>query len=104
MIDKKRPCVLIANDTVLDKSRSEKIELVRYQYSGNEHAVIAGIGLVSLLWHDVEQQQSVPIDYRVYDKETDGKTKNHHFCDMLNNAQQGGIAPDAVVMDACIPA
>jgi hypothetical protein len=44
LIDKKRPCLLIADDTVLDKTRSEKIELVHYQYSGNKHAVIAGIG------------------------------------------------------------
>nr|WP_063654561.1 hypothetical protein [Candidatus Arsenophonus triatominarum] len=41
-IDKKSPCVLIA------KTCSKKIEMVHYQYSGNEHDVIAGIGLVNL--------------------------------------------------------
>jgi hypothetical protein len=44
LIDKKRPSILIADDTVLAKTRSQKIELVHYQYSGNEHDVIAGIG------------------------------------------------------------
>ncbi|MCZ6901732.1 MAG: transposase, partial [Rickettsia endosymbiont of Ixodes persulcatus] len=40
------------------------------------------------------------VDYRIYDKETDGKTKNEHFCDMLTLAKERGINPDAVVMDA----
>jgi hypothetical protein len=94
------PCLLIADDTVLDKSRSKKIELVNYQYSGNEHDVIAGIGLVNLLWHGLESKETVPVDYRVYDKDSDGKTKNTHFCDMLSLARSRGIKPSAVVMDA----
>lgn len=28
-----------------------KIDLVNYKYSGNKHDVIAGIGLVDLLWY-----------------------------------------------------
>ncbi len=43
---------------------------------------------------------SVPIDYRIYDKDTNGKTKNEHFRDMLKLAKQRGIIPDAVVIDA----
>jgi Transposase DDE domain len=42
----------------------------------------------------------VPVDYRVYDKDSDGKTKNTHFCDMLSLARSRGIKPSAVVMDA----
>jgi hypothetical protein len=34
---------LIFDDTVLDKRFSSKIELVRRQYSGNEHRVIRGL-------------------------------------------------------------
>ena len=37
---------LIFDDTVLDKRHSFKIELVRRQYSGNEHGVVKGIGLI----------------------------------------------------------
>ena len=99
-IDKHEACLLIADDTVLSKQHSKKIDLVNYQYSGNAHDVVAGIGLVNLLWHGLEQAQSVPIDYRIYDKDTDGKTKNTHFCDMLSLAKSRGITPDAVVMDA----
>jgi len=99
-IDANEPCLLIADDTVLSKTYSEKIDLVNYQYSGNAHDVIAGIGLINLLWHGLTQEISVPIDYRVYDKDTDGKTKNTHFCEMLSLAKSRGITPEAVVMDA----
>ena len=71
--------------------------MVNYQYSGNAHDVIAGIGLINLLWHGLESESSVPIDYRIYDKDTDGKTKNTHFCDMLSLAKSRGINPTAVV-------
>ena len=81
------------------KRTVKKIDLVNYQYSGNAHDVIAGIGLINLLWHSCDQQESVPVDYRIYDKQTDGKTKNTHFCDMLSLAKKRGIKPSAVVMD-----
>jgi len=99
-ICKEEPCLLIVDDTVLNKNRSEKIGLVHYQYSGNAHDVIAGIGLVNLLWHGLEGKESVPIDYRVHDKDSDGKTKNEHFREMLNLARKREIKPVAVVMDA----
>ncbi len=99
-IRKDEKCLLIADDTILDENRSEKIELVHYQYSGNVHDVIAGIGLVNLLWHGLSNQESVPIVYRVYDKDTDGKTKNEHFRDMLKLAKDQVINPSAVVIDA----
>lgn len=99
-IDIKEPCLLIADDSVLSKTRSKKVDLVHYQYSGNAHDVIAGIGLVNLLWHSLDTKESIPVDYRIYDKPTDGKTKNTHFCEMLKLAKQRGIVPDAVVVDA----
>ncbi len=74
--------------------------MVHYQYSGNEHDVIAGIGLVNLLWHDLTTVELIPIDYRIYDKDSDGKTKNTHFSEMLELAKKRGIIPEAVAMDA----
>jgi hypothetical protein len=94
------PCLLIVDDTVLSKYRSKKIQLVHHQYSGNEHDVIAGIGLVNLLWYDLSKKESVPVDYRIYAKDSDGKTKNTHFCEMLSLAKKRGINPEAVVMDS----
>lgn len=38
------------DDTVLDKHHSFKIQLVRRQYSGNEHGLIKGIGVVNCLY------------------------------------------------------
>jgi hypothetical protein len=38
---------LVFDATVLDKNYSSAIELVRRQYSGNAHAVIKGIGVVT---------------------------------------------------------
>lgn len=99
-IDKQAACLLIADDTVLTKTHSKKVELVNYQYSGNQHDVIAGIGLINLLWHGLEEQTSIPIDYRIYNKDTDGKTKNTHFCEMLSLAKSRGLSPEAVVIDA----
>jgi hypothetical protein len=100
LINIKEPHLLVGDDTVLDKHRSEEIDLVHYQYSGNAHDIIAGIGLVNLVWHGLESEDFIPVDYRVYDKDTDGKTKNDHFRDMLKLAQARGLNPDAVVMDA----
>jgi hypothetical protein len=91
---------LVGDDTVLDKDRSKEIDLVNYQYSGAVHDVIAGIGLVNLVWHGLESKDFIPVDYRVYNKDTDGKTKNDHFRDMLKLAQSRGLIPDAVVVDA----
>ncbi len=41
---------LIFDDTVINKQYSQKIELVRRQYSGNEHGVVRGIGVVNCLY------------------------------------------------------
>lgn len=41
---------IIFDDTVLDKSHSHKIELVRLQYSGNAHGLIKGIGVVNCVY------------------------------------------------------
>ena len=100
LINPSEPNLLIADDTILAKEHSKKIELVNYQYSGNVHDVIAGIGLLNLVWHGLETEQTIPVDYRLYDKDTDGKTKNSHFCDMLSLAKSRGLKPNAVVFDS----
>jgi len=94
------PCVLIADDTVLDKRYSKKIETVHRQYSGNEHDVINGIGLVNMVWYSRERDEYLPIDFRIYDKDCDGKTKNTHFQEMVKSAKSRGFQPDAVLMDS----
>ncbi len=72
---------LILDDSVQDKRYSQKIELVKRQYSGNEHGLVRGIGVVNLVHSDGTDYY--PIDYRIYSPESDGKNKNEHFREML---------------------
>jgi SRSO17 transposase len=76
---------LIVDDSVQDKRYSNQIELVKRQYSGNEHGLVKGIGVVNLVHTDGTDYY--PIDYRIYAPEVDGKTKNEHFRDMLVRAK-----------------
>lgn len=76
---------VIFDDSVLDKNSSQCIELVRRQYSGAEHRVIRGIGLISCVYVNVKTGQFWVIDYRIYDPDGDGKNKLDHVADMLQN-------------------
>ena len=76
---------LVFDDTVLDKSHSRRIESVRWQYSGNAHKVIRGIGLVNCIYVNPETKQFWVIDFRIFDPEKDGKGKVDHVAEMLTN-------------------
>lgn len=76
---------VVSDDTVLDKNYSRKIEAVRWQYSGNTHGVIRGIGLVNCIYINPETQQFWIIDFRIFNPEQDGKGKVGHVQDMLAN-------------------
>jgi putative transposase len=88
---------LIGDDTLLSKKYSQVNELAKKRYSGKSHGLEMGISLVNLLW--TAGEKFVPIDYRVYQKENDDKTKNDHFQEMLIRAQQRGFAPLYGLMD-----
>jgi len=83
LIDDSPSAFLLIDDSVQNKRYSRKIELVKRQYSGNEHGVVAGIGVVNLVHSSGAQDDFYPIDYRIYAPDADGKTKNGHFRDML---------------------
>lgn len=92
---------LIFDDTVLDKRYAKKIELTRRQYSGNEHRVIRGIGLVSCVYVNPENEQFWVIDYRIYDPDSDGKTKLDHVSDMVSGLVTNKQLPfRTVLMDS----
>lgn len=91
--------IIIADDTVIDKSRSGKMELTAWQYSGAEHDIVKGIGVLNMLWKD-ENETLSPFDYRIYYPPEDGKTKNDHLREMLILAKKRGVDPNAVVADA----
>lgn len=77
---------LIFDDSVLDKRHSFQIEMVQRQYSGNEHGIIKGIGVVNCLYVNLKTGQYWIIDWRIFNPEADGKTKLDHLRDMLDDA------------------
>jgi hypothetical protein len=86
LVDDSPDAFLIIDDSVQDKRYSRKIDLVKRQYSGNEHGIVAGIGVVNLMHSAGAEGDFYPIDYRIYAPDADGKTKNDHFRDMLVSA------------------
>lgn len=100
-----QPCIqtnlsayLIFDDTVLDKRYSYKIEMVRRQYSGNEHRVIRGIGLISCIYVNPDTGLFWLIDYRIYQPDVDGKSKLEHVQEMLIDAITKKQIPFATIL------
>jgi hypothetical protein len=89
---------LVGDDSLLCKKYSRENELAKKQYSGNEHKLVNGICLVNLLW--TSGKEYIPVDYRIYQKERDQKTKNDHFQDMLKKAKKRDFKPQFVLMDS----
>ena len=86
LIDDSPEAFLIVDDSVQDKRYSRFIELVKLQYSGAEHGLVRGIGIVNLVHSGGSEKDFFPIDYRIYAPDQDGKTKNEHFVEMVRNA------------------
>lgn len=92
---------IIFDDTVLDKRYAEDIELTRRQYSGNEHGVVRGIGLVNCVYVNPETGQFWVIDYRIYDPQGDGLSKLDHVKEMLQGLVYHKLLPfGTVLMDS----
>lgn len=91
---------LIVDDSVIDKPKMRELGLARWQYSGAHHDIVKGIGLTSLLWTGTGTSDHLPIDYRLYDPATDGKTKNQHFQEMAKTASFRGFKPKYVLFDS----
>jgi DDE superfamily endonuclease len=77
---------LIVDDSVQDKRYSRFIELVKRQYSGAEHGLVRGIGIVNLVHSSGTTADFWPLDFRIYAPDSDGKSKNEHFREMLVRA------------------
>ena len=89
---------IIFDDTVLDKRYSEDIELTRRQYSGNEHRVLRGIGVVNCVYVNPDTGQFWVIDYRIYDPSGDGKSKLDHVSEMLQSLIYSKLLPFSTVL------
>lgn len=89
--------LLILDDTTLDKPYARQIALVHRHWAGKHHRVVAGINLLTLLWSD--GTDTIPCDYRLFDKPTDDLTKNDHFRALLATANDRGFCPQYVAFD-----
>ena len=92
---------LIFDDTVIDKRYAKKIRLAKRQYSGNAGGIINGIAVVPCVYVNAKLDGYWLIDYRIYDKDGDGKSKLDHVRDMLSvSVYSRGIAFSKVLMDS----
>jgi hypothetical protein len=91
---------VVFDDTVLDHSFGPHIEMVRRQWSGNKKSVIRGIGLVTCVYVNPQTEQFWVIDYRIFDPDTDGKSKLDHVREMLWMLQHRKLPFQTVLMDA----
>ena len=92
---------LIFDDTILDKRYAKEIALAKKQYSGNAGGIINGIGIVTCVYVNPELDRYWLIDYRIYDKQGDGKSKLDHVRDMLSVlVYSRHVAFSTVLMDS----
>ncbi len=87
-IDDSAEAFLLVDDSVQNKQYSHSIETVKLQYSGNVHGLVKGIGLVNLVHTNGSLGDFYPINYRIYNPDSDGKTKNEHFQEMFRQATE----------------
>lgn len=90
--------MLVLDDSTLEKPYSPFNALLYRHWSGKQKAVVEGINLITLVWTD--GVRCIPVDYRVFDKDRDGKTKNDHFVEMLLEAYDRGFNPELVCFDS----
>jgi hypothetical protein len=91
---------IIFDDTVLDKSYSFKIEMVRRQYSGNVGGVVRGIGVVIMLYYHPSTDKVYLLGYRLFDPQLDDKSKVDHVYDLLREAEHHCVGYVGVLMDS----
>jgi putative transposase len=94
---KRKKGFLIVDDSTLDKPHAKEMAFVRRMWSGKHHRTVKGIGLITLVWTD--GTTVIPVDFRIYNIDEDDKTKNDHFRDMLDKAEERGFNPEFVLFD-----
>ena len=82
--------ILVIDDSTLDKSYAQQMELVTRHWSGKHQQVVCGINRITLMWTDGDSQ--IPCDYRLYNKQQDNLTKNDHFQALRSYALQIVVA------------
>ncbi len=83
---------------MLPKPYAKEIEVLRSQWSGSDKKVVTGIGIVTCIYVNPKTEEYWIIDYRIYDKDHDGKTKIDHLLEMLHNAYSKKQLPFRTVL------
>ena len=92
---------IIFDDTTVEKPSASEIALATPQYSGTARKVVNGIGIVTCVYVNADLDRSWLIDYRIYDKQGDGKTKLDHVAEMLKVlVEVRKVAFSRVLMDS----
>jgi hypothetical protein len=91
--------IIVFDDTVLDKNFSRVLPLASKQFSGNAHHVVNGVGVVNCLYYNPDLDQYWILDYRIYDKSGDGKTKLDHILSMFDQLILKEVPFTTVLMD-----
>lgn len=89
---------VLFDDVVLDKNHSFAIEVVRRQWSGNARKVIKGIGVVTCVYVNPDEDRFWVIDFRIYDPDRDGKSKIDHVLDMWQTVMHVEQIPFRIVL------
>jgi putative transposase len=90
--------VLVIDDSTLDKPYARHMALVTRHWSGKHGQVVQGINLVSLVWSDGDAR--LPCDFRLYNRDQDGLSKNDHFRHMVTQAHERGFEPEVAAFDS----
>jgi hypothetical protein len=89
---------LSVDDCVLDQPYSPYLAFVGHFWSGKHKRPVKGINLITLYYTDSGGQHR-PVNFRVYDQ-SEGKTKNDYFRDMLEEVLAWGLEPAFVTGDS----
>lgn len=100
MIERHEKAYLIFDDTVLEKNFGPKIETTRKQWSGNDESIIRGIGVVSCVYVNPNSGNFWVIDYRIFEPDSDGKSKLDHVREMLGSVWHRRMPFGMVLMDS----
>ena len=101
ILDETKYMCALFDDTVLDKRYAKQIEMAQRQYSGNEHGIVQGIGLVNCIYVNFKRHEFWVVDYRVYAPNGDGKSKLDHVSDMLHGLVNSKQLPfQTLLMDS----
>ena len=89
---------LAADDSTPGKPYGSHIELVTGHWSAKHRVVVEGINLITRLWTDGDI--SIPIDWCLFDQESDRLSRNDQLRQMLETAREPGFKPDCLLWDS----